>query len=144
MPDQPAIPQMSEAIQPADVYFNLHRGVWSCKSRKTGRVSHHARVVVSFMPGSMVVRESGRQRVLKERRKNVHAFARLISGAVSEDVDAWRDYAESLPGIVPVSYNPYRAGHFYRKDTQEPIHDIAGIVMLAPVGQPPLVLALPL
>ena len=136
-------PQNTTPINRADVYFNLHRGVWSCKSRDSGLVEQHARVVVSLMPGSMVVRESGRQRVLKEKRKNVHAFARLTSGAVCDNVADWAEYAASQESFIPVSYNPYRAGHFYRKDNGNPVHDIAAIIMLAPEGKPPLVLALP-
>jgi hypothetical protein len=56
------------------------------------------------------VSEAGRRRVLRTRRKNVHAFA--------EGILTWG----SLPmGVqwVGVSYNPYLGPTFYRKDNGE-------------------------
>ena len=135
------LPAQGTAIQMADVYFNLHLGVWSCKSRKTGRVEHHARAVVSLDPVSMVVQQAGRAKVCRTGQKNVHAFARMALGIVSDDVQGWADYASAIPGLVRLSYAPTYAGHFYRTDTKEPVHHVQGLYMLAPYGAPPRVLA---
>jgi hypothetical protein len=54
-----------------------------------------------------IVRESGRQRVLQEGRKNVHAFARgYITGSA---------FGTDKHGRLPVviTYNPHVAGHFW-------------------------------
>ena len=59
-----------------DVYFTLHRGVWSLRDRKSGLVTGHSRVVAFAFGARMVVREAGRARVLREGVKNVHAFIR--------------------------------------------------------------------
>ena len=128
-------------IEKIDVYYNLHKRVWSCKSRKTGRVIRHARVVISPYDSTMVVLESGRQRVIAEGRKNVHAFARIDSGQTSDDVDSWIETVEAMDGLTLVSYNPYRAGHFYRKDTGAPVTMVSALIMLAKEGQPPVVWA---
>jgi hypothetical protein len=58
----------------------------------------------------MVVRPGGRARVLREGKKNVHAF---ITG----------DLAELSPGqgMVPIRYNPYFGSTFTRRDNNEPV-----------------------
>ncbi len=57
------------------VYWNLHRGMWSVKALEgpdKGRVI--ARVdTVLLRDVTGKVSQAGRQRVLKERKKNVHA-----------------------------------------------------------------------
>ena len=68
------------------------------------------------------VRPAGRERVLREQRKTVHAF--VVGYPVADDVDT----RASVEGIklalgepVQVSYNPYRGDTFYRKDTDESV-----------------------
>lgn len=61
------------------VYWNLHKKCWSVKSMDPdcpdrGRVIAHASHVV-LHGVTFTVSEAGRQRVIKERRKNVHAYA---------------------------------------------------------------------
>lgn len=126
----------------SDVYFNLHSRVWSVKDRQTGRVGVHAPVVVFSYPAKFVVSEAGRQRVLREKRKNVHAFVRADAPFVSENVELWRDYIDGNGLLIPVSYNPYKGASFYRKDTGAPITEASSVVMLAEEGKPPLVVAL--
>ena len=58
-----------------EVYFNLHKHVFSVRSARSGRVILHTDRVHIRNP-EFVVRQGGRQRVLKERKKNVHAFVR--------------------------------------------------------------------
>lgn len=48
------------------------------------------------------VSEAGRQRVIREQRKNVHAFACGILSIRPSDL---QDYQ-------PISYNPYKAAYF--------------------------------
>ena len=133
---------MGGALDGVDVYFNLHRKVWSCKSRKTGRVVSHALVVVAPYGAAMVVQEAGRQRVLAEKAKNVHAYIRLDHGETFEDVEGWHAYAQNMRNAVRVSYNPYRAGYFYRVDTQEPVESVKSLVMVALPERPPEVWAI--
>ena len=95
----------------AFVYWNLHRGLWSVKALEgpnKGRVI--ARVPEVYLLDAVPkVSEAGRQRVLREKRKNVHA------GVVGRIVE----YSQ-LTGGRPVSYNPYKGPSFvYRDDGAE-------------------------
>jgi hypothetical protein len=57
------------------VYFNLHKKVWSVKALEgpnKGRVVAH-RNALSLYHCTFKVSEAGRQRVIREQRKNVHA-----------------------------------------------------------------------
>lgn len=98
-----------------DVYFNLHRKVWSVRDRKTRRVVAHTKNVV-LTDVRFRVSAAGNARVRAERRKNVHAFARgtLVGFNV----------LDSLPdrGGVFVVYNPYKYTTFVEKDTERPVH----------------------
>ncbi len=90
------------------VYFNLHRSLWSVQDAKT-------RLVIAHLPEVYLedvefkVSESGRQRVLKEKRKNVHAFA---TGVITDPKEGMN---------TKVSYNPYKYGNFYEVETEEPV-----------------------
>lgn len=108
-------------------YFNLHNHHWSMQQR--GLVIGHAEQLMAE-DCSFIVRPSGRKRVLKEGKKNVHAFAKSKHWQVTslfERDDAFKFY-ESL-GFVDISYNPFKAGHFYVKKTGERV-DHAGLVIL--------------
>lgn len=97
-----------------DVYFNLHRKVWSVRDRKTRRVVAHLKNVV-LKDVKFRVSAAGNARVRSEGRKNVHAFAR--GTFVGSDV------LSTLPNDgVAVTYNPYKYTTFVNKDTEAPIH----------------------
>ena len=102
------------------VYFNLHRKCFSIKAlegAKKGRVvAHSDKVLVS--DGVFKVSEAGRQRVLRERKKNVHA------GVVGE----WDETGIDLISIdrvttigTPVTYNPYKYDTFVHLYGEHPI-----------------------
>lgn len=87
------------------VYFNLHKKVWSIKALdgdNKGKVI--ARLPsVSLTDAIFKVSEAGRQRVLKERRKNVHAG---VVGYLAPE-------AEIPIQAKLVRYNPYLRGEFF-------------------------------
>lgn len=86
------------------VYFNLHRRLFSVKALEgpdKGRVIAH-RDFVTLTDVTFRVREGGRQRVIREGRKNVHAF---VIGTLGYSAEAWQAPAA-------VRYNPYRSGTF--------------------------------
>lgn len=68
------------------------------------------RPVVLLRDGTFIVREGGRQRVLREKSKNVHAFA---EGVLEERAPT--------KGWVRVRYNPYLFSTFVRADNLAPI-----------------------
>ena len=89
------------------VYYNLHKHLWSVLSMtpKGWRVFTHSDVL-TLDNVTWKVSEAGRQRVIREKRKNVHAFAigelATILTAVPDDSVTWH----------PVRYNPYEGPHF--------------------------------
>lgn len=133
--------QPGDDIGRVDVYYNLHKRLWSCRCRKSGRVIRHSRVICAPFESAFVVRESGRLLVLQERRKNVHAFARIDQGLTSDNVEEWGAFVASQEGLIEVSYNPYRGGSFYRKDTGADVGRCSSLLMLALSGEPPQVFA---
>ena len=89
-----------------DIYWNLHRHKWSIRHK--GKVVGHADNVVCA-DCKFVVGRAGRARVLREGRKNVHAFVR--GRLIGTDVK-WLKVEENLPEWQAVRYNPYKWGTF--------------------------------
>ncbi|ASZ75249.1 hypothetical protein PBI_MISSWHITE_83 [Mycobacterium phage MissWhite] len=96
------------------VYFNLHRKMWSVRALegpKKGRVvlrTHY--IVLRDVTGK--VSEAGRQRVLREGRKNVHA------GLVGQ----WEagDIATLTADTRQITYNPRKYETFVYTDDESP------------------------
>ncbi len=87
------------------VYWNLHKNVFSVQYK--GRVVAHLDNIVLDNP-RFYVSESGNKRVLKEKRKNVHAFIYGIIHryTLTQDTDEPAGYSR-------VKYNPYKCAFFY-------------------------------
>ena len=108
------------------VYRNLARDSYSVMAMEgpdKGRVVAWAKEV--FLDDvKFVVRESGRQRVLNERRKNVHAFVDgRLSGATGDVDQAW-----DIDETVRVRHNPDVGPHFM-DDWHQPLAG-AGCVLM--------------
>lgn len=97
------------------IYYNLHKKCWSLKSldgSNKGRVYKHCDEVyvenVVFK-----VSEAGRQRVLREKQKNVHAG---VVGYVKtfENLD--------LTNCISLTYDPYKYSSFVIRDSLQPIY----------------------
>jgi hypothetical protein len=102
------------------VYFNLHKRCFSIKALEgamKGRVIAHRDQALLF-DAKFKVSEAGRQRVLKEKRKNVHA------GVVGEWIDSSGDYATidavAINGSA-ITYNPYKYSTFVHLFGEHPI-----------------------
>ena len=91
----------------AFVYRNLNKPgvVWSVQNTKTGRVAKHAKAVL-IEDAELVVQPGGRKRVLKEKRKNVHAG---IRGELSSST-------KKPASCIPITYDPYKYRSFVRRD----------------------------
>jgi len=105
-----------------EVYFNLHKKLFSVSDCHTGRVIKHTNEVTIYNP-KFVVRKAGRLRVLRERKKNVHAFVRGMMVPYSCVL-----FAPDLS--TEVTYNPYKYSSFVMKDTEQPV-DKAKIAVLS-------------
>ena len=84
------------------IYRNLHKNCWSAKSSKTGIVLFHS-LEVLLKKAKFKVSEAGRQRVLKEKAKNVHAGVIGIVCGVEADESIFKER---------VRYNPYETETF--------------------------------
>lgn len=96
------------------VYWNLHKKCWSIQHK--GKVIKHVQTCL-LNNAVFKVSEAGRQRVIKEKRKNVHAFV------VGDIIDLNCDCPEELKREV--SYNPYKHPWFYFKRTMNKVEDVS-------------------
>lgn len=98
-----------------EVYRNLHKQCWSVRAlegKHKGRVILHTHTL-ALKDAKFVVQKAGREKVLHQKRKNVHAF---IRGTVHSKV--W-NIGNSMK---QVSYNPYKADYFYTLPHCGPIY----------------------
>jgi len=106
------------------IYRNLHKGNFSIQSyiqeksgyRVTDRVTSAIIEDCSFR-----VYESGRQKVLRERKKNVHAYVESKSYRhIQGEVD--------VTNLREIYYNPYNHEYFIYKDTGEEVKEVRKIL----------------
>ena len=86
------------------VYFNLHKHLFSVQEKvnKVWRVTRHVNFLV-LKDVQFKVSEAGRQRVLREKRKSVHAY--VYGKELTE-------YEIDSCGHVDIYYDPYKYGSF--------------------------------
>lgn len=98
------------------VYRNLNRKgfVYSVLSPKTGKVVDRTEVLY-LRNCDMKVSEAGHKRVLKEGRKNVHAF---IIGERLKRKPTFKGY-----NCYEIKYNPYFANHFFVYDKNKSLKE---------------------
>lgn len=103
------------------VYYNLHTCKWSIKCMESGklynRVIGHADQLF-LRNAKFKVSEAGRQRVLREQRKNVHAG---VLGYMQ--APPWRELT------TEVTYNPYKFTSFVYKADYSKIEDAPAVWM---------------
>ncbi len=114
------------------VYWNLHRDCFSFQSTESGRVIAHYNYCI-LTDAKLVVRKAGNEKVRREGKKNVHAFA---VGFIAERPSPGPFDAEILEAawIREVTYNPYKYTSFVDKDTEEPI-EAACVVEMSSVDK---------
>jgi hypothetical protein len=101
-------------------YRNLNKPgvVYSLRSKKTGLViGYEPKVTID--DAELRVQEGGRQRVIREKRKSVHAF---VEGC-------WNEDGRGPKPEVRVRYNPYIYSSFVRDDTKAPIHHAERVLL---------------
>lgn len=101
------------------VYRNLHKeGVtFSVRDAKTGLVLGHTQSIL-LSNVTFEVNAAGRAKVLRDKKKNVHAFVtgNYTGPFYAGDREFFSDDTRTL-----VTYNPYKAPTFVRKDNGEPV-----------------------
>jgi hypothetical protein len=99
------------------VYWNLHKNIWSIRNK--GKVIAH-RNALTLSDVTFRVQPAGRDRVRREGKKNVHAFAcgtfdtRKISDSAS---------------MRKITYNPYKFDSFVYEDDLTPVTKCDRVVL---------------
>lgn len=110
------------------VYFNLHKKCWSVKSLEgetKGKVIAHCETII-LKNCELKVSEAGRQRVIREQKKYVHA------GVVGIVVSMNKKVKETS---TQITYNPYKFNSFINNNTMEPVFQTNKAYMSAKKGQ---------
>lgn len=117
----PTIPFLSEYLEHVGkrvfVYWNLHKKCWSIRHK--GKVLFHAANLM-LSDCTLKVSEKGRQRVLREGKKYVHAG---VEGCLSVDASPQGD------GVRVIGYNPRKGGTFFEYDSGMPILEAQMVIM---------------
>jgi hypothetical protein len=103
-----------------DCYRNINKPeIFSIRQQageNKDKVTGYSKVVLLKNP-SIKLSENSRQRVLKEKRKNVHAFVRGnllgIANALTPE--------QAEMATARISYSPYRGMHFFDRNTGESV-----------------------
>jgi len=108
------------------VYRNLNKpefySILARTGKNKGKVIGYAKAI-RLIHAKTIVSEKSRQRVLKEGRKNVHAFCEGII------VDA-SNVIQNIDDKKVITYSPYKMGSFYDRLTEEPISITNGDIIL--------------
>lgn len=128
------------------VYRNLNRigHVYSIKSLEgisKGRVIGYApRIVIDN--AQLVVSQAGRERVLRQKRKNVHAgvvgdlvavsgwTTRMHNSKVEFKYCNEKTFAQKFPLGLPITYNPFKYKTFVNKYTELPVWRADRVIFL--------------
>lgn len=93
-----------------NIYRNLNNGLFSVKNKR-GLVVAHVDNVITYN-NTFTVKEKARQKVLKERVRNVHAWVNFDKiETIVEEIDT-----EQLDELY---YSPYKLDCFINKRTRE-------------------------
>jgi hypothetical protein len=115
-----------------DVYFNLTKKLYSlrpCEGPMKGRVVGHC-TSVSMRDVKFRVSQASRNRVLRDRQKNVHATARgVVTCAKGESFTIEpQENSADLDHLKTqghkITYCPYRSGSFQRYELDGTLTDI--------------------
>lgn len=122
------------------VYYNLHSHKWSIKAlegKDKGLVIAHAKYV-KLSQVVPKVSEAGRQRVLRDKQKNVHAG---LTGLLEEvGVVDWKKEGYDVKLYIPIvpkefdsreilTYNPYKYSAFVGKHTEKGLIEAESVMM---------------
>ena len=104
-------------MKPFRIYRNLHRGNFSIQSHLKDeggyRVTDRASTAI-LNDCTFRVYDAGRQKVIREKRKNAHAYVEALSYRhIKGEVD--------VTGLREIYYNPYTLDSFVYKDTGEKV-----------------------
>ena len=114
-----------------EVYYNLHKHCLSYRP-SGGRVAHARTILLNDV--SLDVQPRGRERVLFEKKKNVHAFVRGVPAFIrrsTDDDDGDLTVANmERQGYRKITYNPYKYKSFVFADTLAPVKHATQVAVI--------------
>ena len=99
--------------RPVYVYKNLHKDCWSIKQHGLVKAHIPQGETIGLWDCYFHVDRKGREKVLREKKKNVHAF---VKGYL-QDAEWMIEYPQGT--AVEVTYNPYKYETFVDKHTEK-------------------------
>jgi L-fucose mutarotase/ribose pyranase (RbsD/FucU family) len=95
------------------VYRNLHNKLFSVQAKlnKTWKVIGHVENI-TLADATFKVSEAGRQRVINQKRKNVHAYVEGVVTTVAFEIEF----------ATKITYNPYKYNSFVETINFTPVH----------------------
>ncbi|MEC4091610.1 hypothetical protein [Pseudoalteromonas rubra] len=112
------------------VYRNLNKpefySILAREGEHKGKVVGYAKCV-QLDNATFIVSEKSRQRVVRDQRRNVHAF---VEGIITDAFDA----IQVQPGNEYITYNPYARGEFFNPETQAAQTEGADQVLIQEAG----------
>ncbi len=95
-------------------YYNLHKETFSVQEKVNGRwkvnKERYSNKIIVDNP-TFEVSEAGRQRVLRDKQKNVHAY--VVGNECNREIDKSQ--------LIEATYNPYKYSSFVIKATGQAI-----------------------
>ena len=113
-----------------ETYYNLHKRCLSYRP-SGGRVKHAKAIILNDV--SFAVQPAGREKVLREQKKNVHAFVRGVPSWIAGLDDGLEDYTPrnmERQGYRKITYNPYNYKSFVFADTEMPVNKATQVVII--------------
>ena len=105
-----------------EVYRNLHKNCFSVRHKGKVVGYLHDSEQLALTNVKFVVQPAGRAKVLRENKKNVHAFVRGDYVGYENNLTNNLYFGEFKDlDFYAVSYNPYKSDKFVVKETGEPI-----------------------
>lgn len=99
------------------VAYHLYKQCFSIRDAKSKRILGYADQIVIHNV-KFIVHQSGRMKVLKERKKNVHAYVKGQFRFCLQDLDQKENFMHEA------YYNPYKTYAFVDKETAEWIEHV--------------------
>ena len=131
------------------IYRNLHNGLLSVRDKNTKRVLCHAHGIL-LKDVTFTVSQNGRERVLRERRKNVHAWvegeilmmqARAYKDRPVPEIE-YNPEGLTLDLTRDFTYNPYNNDSFVDSDGN-PVYNSPIAWLYVPVNGGALICKIP-
>ncbi len=112
------------------VYKNLHKDTFSIKDWESKSATYNKVVGysqnIALTNATFIVSQKGRERVLQEQTKNVHAY---VQGDYLPFESEWLYWADLDLNWEQVSYNPYKSDTFFTLKGNQPITSSAKVLI---------------